>query len=69
MNKDSDDGFIYCNDDMQTVSPRPDRQSFAPTLFQAKVSLTFSTIRVLESEASVTVHRLYALSAGVGWST
>jgi len=47
----------------------PTEQSFAPTVFQAKVSLTFSTIRVLESEASVTVHRLYALSAGVGWST
>ena len=22
MNKDSDDGFIYCDDDMQTVSPQ-----------------------------------------------
>jgi len=45
MNKDSDDGFIYCNDDMQTVSQRPDRQSYAPTVFPAKVSLTFKTMK------------------------
>ena len=48
----------------------PTEQSFAPTVFQAKVSFTYSTIsKILESLASVTVHRLYALSAGVGWST
>src|SRR6218665_865713 len=48
----------------------PTEQSFAPTVFQAKVSFTYSTIsKILESLASVTVHRLYALSAGDGWST
>src|SRR6218665_334112 len=36
----------------------PTEQSFAPTAFRAKLSLTFLTIHVLEYEASVTVKSL-----------
>src|SRR6218665_1035878 len=43
MNKDSDDGFIYCNDDMQTVSQRPDRTELRPNSIPSKsVSYIFN---------------------------
>jgi len=59
---------------MMTCKQRPSdptEQNFAPTVFQAKVPLTFSTMKRSRVSflASVTVHRLYAFSAGVGWST
>src|SRR6218665_3884409 len=42
MNKDSDDGFIYCND-MQTVSQRPDRTELRPNSVPSKsVSYIFN---------------------------
>ena len=69
MNKDSDNGFVYCNDDMLTVYRDPTDRASPQQSSKQKCLFTFSTIQVLEYKASVTVHRLYALSAGVGWST
>ena len=36
VNKDSDDGFIYYNDDMQTASQRPDRTELRPNSVPSK---------------------------------
>jgi len=59
MNRGSDDGFhlLWMTPCKQCPSD-PTEQSFAPTAFRAKLSLTFLTIHVLEYEASVTVKSL-----------
>src|SRR6218665_2080804 len=59
MNKDSDDGFHLLSFTTGKQCPRDTtEQSFAPTAFGARVSLTFSTIHVLEYEAAVAVKSL-----------
>jgi len=72
MNKDSDDGFhlLWMATGKQCHSDQTE-QSFAPTAFQAKLSLyifNYSRYRVW-SVRYRSIISLYALSAGVVWST